>query len=55
MPLTTSDREPPFEGGAQPVPNHPDEVPKRGPGLGQVGTIVLCVLVVVAAVVWYFK
>jgi len=55
MSLSTSDREPPFEGGSQPVPNHPEEVPKRGPGIGQVVTIALCVLVIVAAVMWFFK
>ena len=53
--MATPDRDPPFEGGSQPVPQVPDPVPGPGRSFGQVVVIVIAVLVVAAAVVWFFK
>ncbi|HEX7243613.1 MAG TPA: hypothetical protein VF263_25225 [Longimicrobiaceae bacterium] len=53
--MATPDRDPPFEGGSQPVQQKPDPVPGPGRGFGQVFVIVLSVLAVAAAVVWFFK
>jgi hypothetical protein len=47
--------EPPFEGGAQPVPEHPPEVPGPGRTAGQVVVIVLAVLVLLAGLVFFFR
>ena len=43
-------KEPPFDGGSQPVPHQKDPVPGPGRSAAQVITIALCVLVLVAVV-----
>jgi hypothetical protein len=48
-------KEPPFEGGSQPVPHQKDPVPGPGRSVAQVVTLILCVLVVAAAAVWIFS
>jgi hypothetical protein len=47
------DEEPPFEGGAQPVKEHPTGI--RGGGRGAIQTVVVVVaaLVVLAALLWF--
>jgi hypothetical protein len=45
-------REPPFEGGGQPVPDNPPEVPRGGRGVMQTVVVVVGVLVVLAALLW---
>jgi hypothetical protein len=47
-----SGKEPPFEGGAQPVPEHPPEMPQNGRSVVQTIVIILAVLAVVAALLW---
>jgi hypothetical protein len=44
--------EAPFEGGAQPVREHREEVPGGGRTVAQMVVLVLAVLVIVAAVLW---
>ncbi len=44
--------DPPFEGGSQPVEEHPPEMPSGGRGVGQTIVIAVAVLVVLAAVLW---
>jgi hypothetical protein len=44
--------DPPYEGGAQPVPERPAEVPTGGRTVGQVIVIAIAVLVVLAALAW---
>lgn len=53
--MSTSDREPPFEGGSQPVHHVKDEVPKAGRSVGQVLVVALAVLALLAAVVWFIR
>lgn len=53
--MSTSDREPPFEGGSQPVQHVRDEVPKGGRSVGQVLVVVLGVLALLAAAVWFLS
>jgi hypothetical protein len=45
-------REPPFEGGSQPVSERPSTVPKAGRTVGQTIVIAIAVLVVLAALLW---
>jgi hypothetical protein len=47
------EREPPFEGGAQPVPERPPEVPTGGRTALQTAVIVLAVAAVVAGLLWW--
>jgi hypothetical protein len=47
-------KEPPFDGGAQPVPHQTDPVPGPGRSAAQWITILLCVLVVAAVLVYIF-
>ena len=47
-------KEPPFDGGSQPVPHQTDPVPGPGRGAAQWLTILLCVLVVAAVAVYVF-
>lgn len=44
--------EPQFEGGAQPVPEHPPEMPGGGRTGMQVVVVVIGVLVVLAGLAW---
>jgi hypothetical protein len=44
--------DPPFEGGAQRVPERPADVPHGGRTVAQTAVIVLAVLLVLAAVLW---
>lgn len=44
--------DPPFEGGSQPVPENPPEVPTGGRTVGQTVIIIVGVLVVLAAILW---
>lgn len=44
--------EPPFQGGAQPVPEHPPEVPRGGRSVMQTIVIVVAVLAVLAGLLW---
>lgn len=50
--MVERDREPPFESGSQPVPEHPPEVPTGGRSVGQTVVIVVGVLVVLAGILW---
>ncbi len=47
-------KEPPFDGGSQPVPHQKEPVPGPGRSVAQVVTLVLCVLVVAAIAVYIF-
>jgi hypothetical protein len=47
------DRDPPFEGGAQPVPESPPEMPGPGRGAAQTIVIILAVLAVLAGLIWF--
>ena len=47
-------REPPFEGGSQPVPHQKDPVPGPGRSAAQWITFVLSLLVVAAILVYLF-
>lgn len=54
--MSTPDREPPFEGGSQPVPHRKGEVPvKGGRTVGQTVTVVLGVLALLAAAIWFLS
>lgn len=46
------EQEPPFQGGSQPVPERPPEVPKGGRGVMQTVVVILGVLLVLAAALW---
>lgn len=46
------ENEPPYEGGAQPVPEHPTGVSGEGRGIMQTVVVVVAVLVLLAAVAW---
>jgi len=50
--LSTPDRDPPFEGGSQPVPHVKDEVPTKGRSVGQGVVVVLGVLALLGAAIW---
>jgi hypothetical protein len=47
------DEEPPFEGGAQPVEEHATGIRGGGRGAMQTVVIVVAVLVVLAALLWF--
>jgi hypothetical protein len=47
-------KEPPLEGGSQPVPHQKEPVPGPGRSAAQVVTLVLCLLVVAAIAVYIF-
>lgn len=47
------DREPRYQGGSQPVPEHRSEVPGPGRGAMQTVVIVVAVLVLLAVVAWF--
>ena len=53
--MSTPDRDPPFEGGSQPVPQVKDEVPTSGRTVGQTVAVALGVIAVLAAVVWFLS
>lgn len=44
--------DPPFDGGAQPVKEKRAEVPKAGRTAGQTIIVIVCALVLLAAVLW---
>lgn len=44
--------EPPFEGGSQPVPERPPEVPTGGRRVMQTAVVIVGVLVLLAAALW---
>lgn len=46
------DEDPPFEGGSQPVPESPPEMPGPGRSVTQTLVIVLAVLTVLAGLIW---
>jgi len=46
------DSEPPFEGGAQPVVEHPPEVPGGGTKTLQIVIIVIAVLAIIFGLAW---
>lgn len=50
--MADPDRDPPFEGGSQPVPEHPPEVPGPGRSATQVVVVVIAALALLAAVAW---
>ena len=50
--MSTPDRDPPFEGGSQPVPHVKDEVPTKGRSVGQGVVVVLGVLALLGAAIW---
>jgi hypothetical protein len=47
-------KEPPFEGGSQPVSHQKDPVPGPGRSVAQVLTLIVSVLVVAACVLYFF-
>lgn len=47
-------KEPPFDGGSQPVPHQKDPVPGPGRTAGQVVTLIISVLIVAALAVYIF-
>lgn len=47
-------KEPPFEGGSQPVPERPPEMPAEGRSVGQTVVVIVGVLVLLAALLWLF-
>ncbi len=50
--MSTPDRDPPFEGGSQPVPQVKDEVPTRGRSVGQTVAVVLGVIALLGCAIW---
>lgn len=50
--MADRDREPPFEGGSQPVPEHPPERAGAGRTVAQTVVIVVGALVLLAAILW---
>lgn len=44
--------EPPFEGGAQPVPEHPPEMRTGGRSVAQTVVVIVGALVLLAAILW---
>jgi hypothetical protein len=50
--LSTPDRDPPFEGGSQPVPHVKDEVPTKGRSVGQGVVVILGVIALLGAAIW---
>lgn len=52
--MESSKDEPPFDGGAQPVKEHPPEVPTAGRSVGQTVVMIVSVLVVLAALLYVF-
>jgi hypothetical protein len=44
--------EPPFEGGAQPVPEIPPDMPGAGHTFWRTVMVVIAVLVIIAAIAW---
>lgn len=50
--VATPDRDPPFEGGSQPVPHVKDEVPTKGRSVGQVVVVLVGVLALVGCAIW---
>jgi hypothetical protein len=53
--VTDSQREPPFEGGSQPVPEHPPEVPGPGRSVMQIVVFAIALIVILGSVVFYFR
>jgi hypothetical protein len=53
-PVAEDRKEPPFEGGSQPVPHQKDPVPGPGRTAGQVATLVIAVLLIAAIAVYIF-
>jgi hypothetical protein len=49
-----SGKEPPFEGGSQPVAEHRPEVPGQGRSVIQTVVIIIAVIAILAALVWVF-
>jgi hypothetical protein len=52
--LSDTDRDPPFEGGSQPVPHNQPEMP-HGRGGMQVMVIVLAIIVLLGVAVFFFR
>ncbi len=48
-------KEPPFDGGSQPVPHQKDPVPGPGRSAGQIVTMVLAVVVLAAVLVYLVR
>jgi hypothetical protein len=46
--------DPPFEGGSQPVPEHPTGTTGKGRGVGQGLVIALAIIVLLGALAWIF-
>jgi hypothetical protein len=53
-PVAEDRKEPPFDGGSQPVPHQKEPVPGPGRSAAQWVTILLCVLVIAAILVYIF-
>lgn len=47
-------KEPPFDGGSQPVPYQKDPVPGPGRTAGQVAVLIITVLIIAALAVYIF-
>lgn len=50
--MTERNEDPPFEGGSQPVAEHPPEVATAGRSVMQTVVVVIAVLVALAAILW---
>jgi hypothetical protein len=53
--MAMRDDEAPFEGGSQRVREHPPEVPGPGRSALQFVVLAVCAMVVVSAVIWFFR
>jgi hypothetical protein len=49
--LSTPDRDPPFEGGSQPVPHTPPEVPTGGRSAMQIVVVAIGALVLIGTLI----
>lgn len=52
--LSNSEKEPPFQGGSQPVKEHASEVPGPGRSVAQGLVLVLGAVVLLAGLMWFF-
>lgn len=51
--MDNQNHDPPFQGGSQPVPEHPPEVPGGGRSVMQTVVVIVGVLVVLAGVLYF--
>ncbi|HEX5726729.1 MAG TPA: hypothetical protein VFX98_14735 [Longimicrobiaceae bacterium] len=53
--MAPSDREPPFEGGSQPVPQRPPDMPSGRRSAGPFLIVLVTVLILLSGLVWLFR